>query len=94
MRCSRCGCYQPNQSCYVCSEDEQPKPETPDQDGGSLLQEAMKPETVRTACSFALVASIATIVILAATGSPDFEGYVACAILAVMAAFIGLTQDA
>jgi len=31
--------------------------------------------------------------LLAATSSPDFEGYVACAILAVMAAFIGITQD-
>ena len=94
MKCSRCGCYQPNSSCPVCHDDEQPKPETADSEGGSLLKTAMHPDTVRTACSFALVASIATIVILAATGSPDFEGYVACAILAVMAAFIGLTQDA
>jgi len=93
MKCSRCGCYQPNSSCYVCQDDEQPKPETPDSEGGSLLQEAMKPDTVRTASSFALVASIVTLVILAATGSRDFEGYVACAILAIMAAFIGSTQD-
>lgn len=93
MKCSRCGCYQPNQSCYVCSEDEQPKPETADSEGGSLLQESMNPDTARACCAFAFVASIVTMILLAATSSPDFEGYVACAILAVMALFIGITQD-
>ena len=94
MKCSRCGCYQPNQSCYVCSEDEQPQPETADDEGGSLLKTNMNPDTARACCAFAFVASIVTMILLAATSSPYFEGYVACAILAVMALFIGLTQDA
>lgn len=25
MKCSRCGSTTPNQSCYVCQEDEQPE---------------------------------------------------------------------
>jgi hypothetical protein len=94
MKCSRCGCYQPNSSCYVCSEDEQPQAETADDEGGSLLKTNMNPDTARACCAFAFVASIVTMILLAATSSPDFEGYVACAILAVMALFIGLTQDA
>ena len=94
MKCSRCGCYQPNPSCYVCQDDEKPQPETPDPEGGSLLKTAMHPDTVRTACSFALVASVVTLVILGASGCRDCESYVAAAILAVMAAFIGSTQDA
>ena len=93
MKCSRCGCYQPNQSCYVCQDDDQPQPETPDEDGGSLLT-TMHPDTTRTACSFALVASVVTLVILGASGCRDFEAYVAVSILAVMAAFIGTTTDA
>ena len=94
MKCSRCGCYQPNSSCYVCQDDAQPQPETPDEDGGSLLQTAMKPDTIRTASSFALVASIVTLVLLGASGCREFAAYVAVVTLAVMAAFIGSTADA
>lgn len=92
MKCSRCGCYQPNQSCYVCQDDEKPQPETADNEGGSLLK-TMHPDTVRTACSFALVASVVTLVILGASQCRNFEAYVAVAILAIMAAFIGTTTD-
>ena len=94
MKCSRCGSRYPDPSCYVCGSDDDPtQPETPDPEGGSLLT-TMHPDTVRTACSFALVASVVTLVILGASGCRDFESYVAVSILAVMAGFIGSTQDA
>ena len=54
----------------------------------------MKTDTIRTASSFALVASIVTLVLLGASGCREFAAYVAVAILAVMAAFIGSTADA
>ena len=94
MKCSRCGSRYPNQSCYVC-RDEPPARETPDPEGGSLLKTmTMKPETARTCSAFALVASVITLILLAAAGCKDFEAYVAVVMLAIMAAFVGSTADA
>lgn len=92
MSCGLCRCTRPNPACPCCREDE-PQPETPDHEGGSLLKTAMHPDTARTACSFALVASVVTLVLLGASGCRDFESYAAVVIMAVMAAFIGSTQD-
>ena len=92
MKCSRCGCYQPNQSCYVCREDEPPARETPDEDGGSLLK-TMQPDTIRAGAAFALVLSVIALILVAASGCRDFESYVAIIGLAIMAAFVGSTQD-
>ena len=91
MKCSLCGCYQPNQSCYVCQEIEQPT-ETADDDGGSLLK-TMHSDTIRTACSFAMLSCVVTGILLGATGCREFIAYLALSILAAMAAFIGITQD-
>lgn len=91
MSCSRCGSRHPNEYCYVCREPE-PTRETPDHDGGSLLK-TMTSDTIRTSCAFALVASVITLVLLAASGCREFPAYVAVSILAIMAAFIGSTQD-
>jgi len=93
MKCSRCGCYQPNQSCYVC-RDEPPARETPDPEGGSLLQEAMKPDTIRTGAAFTLVLSVIALVLVGASGCRDIETYLVIIGLAIMAAFVGSTQDA
>ncbi len=95
MKCSRCGSRYSNPSCYVCgSDDDPPKPETPDENGGSLLQEAMQPETIRTGAAFALVLSIIALVLVGASGCKDFETYLAIIGLAIMAAFVGSTADA
>jgi major membrane immunogen (membrane-anchored lipoprotein) len=48
----------------------------------------------RFAASLALVACIVTLVLLAACGCSDPEAYAALAMLAIMSAFIALTQDA
>lgn len=54
----------------------------------------MKADTARTASAVALVLCVIVLVILAATGSRDFEGYVAVSLLAIMSIFVGATQDA
>ena len=92
MKCSRCGSHQPNQSCYVCREDEPPTRETPDKQGGSLLK-TMQPDTIRTGAAFALVLSVIALILVAASGCKDFEAYVVIVGLAIMAAFVGSTQD-
>ena len=94
MKCSRCGCYQPNPSCYVCQSDEAPR-ETPDHDGGSLLKTMTKqPDSAaRFWASFALVCCVTALVIMAACGCKDFEGYLAVTLLAIMSGFIGVTSD-
>ena len=54
----------------------------------------MKPETARTASAIALVLCVVTLVLLAGSGSRDFEGYVAVSLLGIMSIFVGVTQDA
>ena len=54
----------------------------------------MTSDTARTCCSFAVVAGMATHVLLFAFGCRDFEAYTAVSILVIMAIFIGRTQDA
>ena len=53
----------------------------------------MNPDTTRTAAAFAVVAAVITLVLLGASGCREFEAYVAVTLLAVMAAFVGSTQD-
>ena len=53
----------------------------------------MTTETIRTSCASALVASVITMILLGASGCREFPAYVAVVILAIMAAFIGSTQD-
>ena len=53
----------------------------------------MKADTARTCCAFAFVASILTMILLGASGCREFAAYTACVILAIMAAFVGSTQD-
>jgi hypothetical protein len=53
----------------------------------------MKPDTARFLASFVVVACVATITILGATGYSQPEGYIAAAFLAVFAFFVALTQD-
>ena len=53
----------------------------------------MKAETARTLSATALVAAIVTMILLGASGCREFVAYVSCVILAVMAGFIGSTQD-
>jgi len=89
MKCSRCGHRRPNEYCYVCREEEPPR-ETPDRDGGSLLKVR---DRVSLCCGLALVAAISTLVILAACGCRDFEAYCATSMLAILAAFIAITND-
>ena len=53
----------------------------------------MTTDTIRTSCAFALVASVITAILLGASDCHDPAAYIAVAILAIMAAFIGSTQD-
>lgn len=53
----------------------------------------MKPDTARTCCAFALVTSVCSAIALAAYGVGDFETYLAIILLAILAGFIGATQD-
>tara|TARA_R110000868_G_scaffold401373_1_gene676783 strand:+ start:364 stop:528 length:165 start_codon:yes stop_codon:yes gene_type:complete len=53
----------------------------------------MNTDTARTASAIALVLCVITFVLLLATGSRDFEGYVAVSLLAIMSIFVGATQD-
>ena len=54
----------------------------------------MKPDAARFLASSVVVACVAVIVILGATGYNQPEGYIACACLAIFAGFVALTQDA
>lgn len=53
----------------------------------------MKADTARTLSATAFVAAILTMILLGASGCREFAAYVACIILAAMAAFVGSTQD-
>lgn len=64
MKCSRCQSRHPNAFCYVCREEEEP-PDTPDEDGGSLLQSLCR---VITTCAMFL--AIGAIVWFAANQLP------------------------
>jgi len=91
MKCSRCGHRRPNEYCYVCREDETPR-DTPDENGGSLLR-SRHSDLVGIACGLACVASVVTLVILAACGCREFSAYLAASGLGIMAAFIAITND-
>ena len=52
----------------------------------------MKADTARTLSATAFVAAIVTMILLGASGCREFGAYVACVILAIMAAFVGSTQ--
>jgi hypothetical protein len=54
----------------------------------------MSADTARFLSSAAFVLCIGGLIFLAAFGCRDFEAYVATICLAIMAAFIGSTQDA
>jgi hypothetical protein len=54
----------------------------------------MKPDTARFLASAAVVLSIVSIVLLAASGCRDFATYLVCFGVAVFAVFVALTQDA
>ena len=53
----------------------------------------MKADTARTCCAFAFVAAIVAMTLLGASGCREFAAYTACVILAIMATFVGSTQD-
>lgn len=53
----------------------------------------MKADTARTLSATAFVAAIVTMILLGASGCREFAAYTACAILAILAAFVGSTQD-
>ena len=53
----------------------------------------MKADTARTLSATAFVAAILTMILLGASGCRVFPAYLACAILAAIALFIGATQD-
>lgn len=48
---------------------------------------------VRLLASAVIVACVVALVLLAAAGCRDFEGYVAISLLAIMSAFVALTQE-
>jgi len=54
----------------------------------------MTPDAARFISAAVIVICFAVLVILAATRCRDFEAYVAVSLLAVLAGFIALTQDA
>jgi hypothetical protein len=53
----------------------------------------MTPQATRTLAAFACSACIVTLVLLGASGCRSIEPYLAVIGLAVMAVFVGLTQD-
>ena len=53
----------------------------------------MTSDTARTCSAYVFVLSIIGLILLGATGCRDFEAYVATLCLAIMAAFVGSTQD-
>jgi hypothetical protein len=53
----------------------------------------MTPQTARTLSAVTFVAAIVTLVLLGASGCRLIEPYLAVIGLAVMAVFVGLTQD-
>jgi hypothetical protein len=53
----------------------------------------MKPDTARFLASAAVVLSIVSIVLLAALGCRDFETYLVCVGVAILAGFVASTQD-
>ena len=57
------------------------------------LPNAMSPDLTRTLAATAFVASVIALVLLGASGCQEFAAYVACACLAIMAAFVGSTQQ-
>ena len=52
----------------------------------------MTTDTICTSCAFALVASVVTMILLGASNCQEPTAYIALALLAIMAAFIGSTQ--
>jgi hypothetical protein len=54
----------------------------------------MSADTARTLSATAFVAAIISIILLGASGCREFSAYVACIILAILAAFVGVTQNA
>ena len=54
----------------------------------------MTSDTARTCSAAAVVLSVIALILLGAAGCRDFEAYVAVTCLAIMAAFVGSTQDA
>jgi general stress protein CsbA len=53
----------------------------------------MTPQTARTLSAVTFVAAVVTLVLLGASGCRSIEPYLAVIGLAVMAVFVGLTQD-
>ena len=92
MSCGLCRSTRANPACPVC-RDEEPITETADHDGGSLLQ-TMHAETARTISATVFVASVVAMILMAAAGCHSFEAYTSAVIVAIMAAFVGSTQDA
>lgn len=54
----------------------------------------MKADTTRTLSATVLVACVVSIVLMAAAGRKSFEAYLSAVLVAIMAGFIGSTQDA
>ena len=54
----------------------------------------MTSDTARTLSATAFVAAIISMILLGASGCREFGAYTACIILAILAAFVGSTQDA
>lgn len=53
----------------------------------------MKPDTARTLSATAIVACVVAIVLMAAAGCKSFEAYLSAVLVAIMAGFVGSTQD-
>jgi hypothetical protein len=53
----------------------------------------MKSDTARTISATVLVACVVSIVLMAAAGCTSFEAYLSAVIVAIMAGFVGSTQD-
>jgi general stress protein CsbA len=53
----------------------------------------MTTDTARTLSATAFVATIVAMILLGASGCREFVAYLSCVILAIMAGFIGSTQD-
>ena len=54
----------------------------------------MKADTARFCCAFAFVAALATAPLLWFCGCREFAAYIALAILLILAAFIGIREQA
>ena len=53
----------------------------------------MHAETARTLSATVFVAAIVGMILMAAAGCHSFEAYLSAVIVAIMAAFVGSTQD-